>query len=91
WADGAINEWNVLLIAFLLLLGILSSIIQTSGGARAFGEWAASNVKTARGARLVSFGLGILIFIDDYFNSLAVGNISRPLTDRKKVSRAKLA
>lgn len=91
WADGAINEWNVLLIAFLLLLGILSSIIQTSGGARAFGEWAAANVKTARGARLVSFGLGILIFIDDYFNSLAVGNISRPLTDRKNISRAKLA
>lgn len=91
WTDGAINEWNVLLIAFLLLLGILSSIIQTSGGARAFGEWAAANVKTARGARLVSFGLGMLIFIDDYFNSLAVGNISRPLTDRKKVSRAKLA
>ena len=91
WSDGELNEWNVLLIAFLLLLGILSSIIQTSGGARAFGEWAAANVKTARGARLVSFGLGILIFIDDYFNSLAVGNISRPLTDRKKVSRAKLA
>ncbi|WP_353047950.1 Na+/H+ antiporter NhaC family protein [Exiguobacterium sp. s122] len=91
WSEGELNEWNVLLIAFLLLLGILSSIIQTSGGARAFGEWAAANVKTARGARLVSFGLGILIFIDDYFNSLAVGNISRPLTDRKKVSRAKLA
>jgi len=91
WADGALNEWNVLLLVFLLLLGVLSTLIQTSGGARAFGEWASTHVKTARGARLVAFGLGILIFIDDYFNSLAVGNVSRPLTDRRGVSRAKLA
>jgi len=91
WADGALNEWNVLLLVFLLLLGVLSTLIQTSGGAHAFGEWATTHVKTARGARLAAFGLGILIFIDDYFNSLAVGNVSRPLTDRRGVSRAKLA
>src|SRR5690606_23896324 len=61
------------------------------GGSRAFGEWAVKRVKTRAGAQIMAALLGILIFIDDYFNALAVGQISRPVTDRQRISRAKLA
>ncbi|QOY38016.1 Na+/H+ antiporter NhaC family protein [Anaerobacillus isosaccharinicus] len=89
--DGAINSWELYIIFFLLLLGMIASLIAATGGSRAFGEWAMSRVKTRIGAQLVTVLLGIIIFIDDYFNSLTVGNVGRPLTDRHKISRAKLA
>lgn len=89
--DGALNTGNILLIAFLLLLGMMTAFLQASGGSRAFGEWMIKRVKTRRGAQIMTPVLGLVIFIDDYFNSLAVGQIARPLTDRHKVSRAKLA
>ncbi len=90
-ADGAVNTWNVYIILFLLILGIITAFISISGGSRAFGEWAQKKVKTRTGAQLLAAVLGIIIFIDDYFNALAVGQVSRPITDRNKVSRAKLA
>lgn len=90
-SDGELNTWNVYIILFLFLLGIITAFITVSGGSRAFGEWALKRVKSRVGAQLVTFFLGIIIFIDDYFNALAVGQISRPLTDRHRISRAKLA
>lgn len=90
-SDGALNEWNVYILLFLLILGMMTSIISLAGGSRAFGEWAISRVKTRRGAQLLTVVFGLVIFIDDYFNSLAVGNVSRPITDRHRISRAKLA
>jgi len=90
-SDGELNTWNVFIIIFLLLLGIITAFITISGGSRAFGEWALKRVKTRVGAQFVSAILGIIIFIDDYFNALAVGQVSRPITDRHRVSRAKLA
>lgn len=89
--DGAMNTGNLLLIGFLLLLGIMTAFLQTSGGSQAFGAWMVKRIKTRRGAQIMSGILGIIIFIDDYFNALAVGQIARPLTDRHKISRAKLA
>ncbi|TYT74437.1 Na+/H+ antiporter NhaC family protein [Desulfobotulus mexicanus] len=91
WEDGGVNTWNVFIILFLILLGIMTRAIALSGGSRAFGEWAMKRVASRRGARLLTAFLGVFIFIDDYFNSLAVGSISRPVTDRHRVSRAKLA
>lgn len=91
WADGELNTWNVYIILFLIVLGIITAFISITGGSRAFGEWAMKRVKTRAGAQLVGATLGIIIFIDDYFNALAVGQITRPITDRQKVSRAKLA
>ncbi|MFD1849362.1 Na+/H+ antiporter NhaC family protein [Oceanobacillus bengalensis] len=90
-SDGELNKGNLLLLGFLLLLGMMTAFLQSSGGSRAFGEWMMRRVKTRRGAGVMSGVLGIIIFIDDYFNSLAVGQIARPLTDRYKISRAKLA
>ena len=90
WDDG-INTGGVFILLFLLLLGVITTLIDISGGAQAFGNWARSRVKNRQGSQLLTALLGIIIFIDDYFNSLAVGNISRPLTDRSGVSRAKLA
>lgn len=90
WDDG-INTGSIFILSFLLLLGVITTLIDISGGAQAFGDWARERVKTRQGSQLLTVLLGIIIFIDDYFNSLAVGNISRPLTDRSGVSRAKLA
>ncbi|MBM7605376.1 tetracycline resistance efflux pump [Metabacillus crassostreae] len=90
-SDGELNTWNVYIILFLLILGMITALISISGGSRAFGEWAQKRVKTRVGAQFTAALLGILIFIDDYFNALAVGQVSRPITDRQKVSRAKLA
>lgn len=90
-SDGELNTWNVYIILFLFILGMITAFISISGGSRAFGEWAMKRVKTRAGAQLVGAVLGIIIFIDDYFNALAVGQISRPITDRQRVSRAKLA
>ncbi|OED44449.1 Na+/H+ antiporter [Endozoicomonas sp. (ex Bugula neritina AB1)] len=91
WEEGALALGNIYILLFLVVLGILTSLISISGGARAFGEWARHRVKTRQGSQMMTVFLGVLIFIDDYFNSLAVGSISRPLTDRQGVSRAKLA
>ncbi|MBM7097003.1 Na+/H+ antiporter NhaC family protein [Bacillus sp. H-16] len=86
-----VNTWEFYILLFLVILGIIASLITMTGGSRAFGEWALSRVKTRIGAQIVTAFLGIIIFIDDYFNSLTVGNVSRPLTDRHRISRAKLA
>ena len=76
---------------FLIELGIIVSIVNKAGGSKAFGEWAKKNVKSKVGAQLCTFALGVLIFIDDYFNCLTVGSVMRPITDKHKISRSKLA
>lgn len=91
YVDGAWELSNIYILSFLFLLGILTAFVSLSGGSRAFGNWALKRVKTKLGAQLLTVGLGFLFFIDDYFNALAVGQISRPITDRHKVSRAKLS
>lgn len=91
YADGEINKYNLYILLFLIILGVITAFISISGGSRAFGEWALKRVKTRAGAHFVTALLGIIIFIDDYFNALAVGQVSRPLTDRQRISRAKLA
>ncbi len=76
---------------FLVELGILVALVNKSGASAAFGKWAAKHIKTKIGAILATFVLGVLIFIDDYFNCLTVGSVMRPVTDRHKISRSKLA
>ena len=76
---------------FLVELGIIVALINKAGGSRAFGEWAQKHIKTRVGAQLATFALGVLIFIDDYFNCLTVGSVMRPVTDKHKISRAKLS
>ena len=76
---------------FLVELGIIVALINKAGGSAAFGDWARRNIKTRVGAMLATFVLGVLIFVDDYFNCLTVGSVMLPVTDSKKVSRAKLA
>ncbi|RWZ54897.1 Na+/H+ antiporter NhaC family protein [Halobacillus fulvus] len=90
-SEGALNTGNLYLLTFLLLLGITTAFMTASGGSRAFGKWAVERIRTRRGSKLIPAILGIIIFIDDYFNALAVGQVARPVTDRYKVSRAKLA
>ncbi|WP_354623730.1 Na+/H+ antiporter NhaC family protein [Psychromonas sp. MME2] len=89
--EGGINSWNMSIVGFLLLLGMMTALLTLSGGTRAFADWALDHIKDKRGASFLAAFLGVFIFIDDYFNSLAVGSISRPVTDRFNVSRAKLA
>ncbi|MEE1280101.1 MAG: Na+/H+ antiporter NhaC family protein [Oscillospiraceae bacterium] len=76
---------------FLVMLGVLVALINKAGGSAAFGRWAQKHIKTRIGAHLATFALGVLIFIDDYFNCLTVGSVMRPVTDSHKISRAKLA
>jgi len=76
---------------FLVELGILVALVNKAGGSKAFGEWAKTHVKSKVGAALATFVLGVLIFIDDYFNCLTVGSVMRPVTDKHKISRSKLA
>ena len=82
---------NTPIIVFLVVLGILVVLMQKSGGARAYGDWAGRKIKTKGGALAATAGLGSLIFVDDYFNCLTVGSVMRPVTDKFKVSRTKLA
>ncbi|OON99673.1 MAG: sodium:proton antiporter [Epulopiscium sp. Nele67-Bin004] len=82
---------NASIIIFLALLGALVTVITMAGGTKAYGEWAITKIKTKRGAQLSTSFLGLLIFIDDYFNCLTVGTVMRPVTDKYKISRAKLA
>ncbi|MGL5977992.1 MAG: Na+/H+ antiporter NhaC family protein [Erysipelotrichaceae bacterium] len=91
YVDGAWNLSNLYLMGFLFLLGIITSYISTMGGTRAFASWAKKHVKNRVAAQLIAFVLGIVIFIDDYFNALTVGEIARPLSDHYGVSREKLA
>lgn len=87
----ALNDSNVNIIIFLLLLGILTALLSVSGSNQAFAEWAQKRIKGRRGAKLMAACLVFVTFIDDYFHSLAVGAIARPVTDKFHVSRAKLA
>ena len=93
--DGLIaslsDSYNVGILIFLVFLGIMVSLMNKAGGSTAFGNWASKHVKTRVGAQLATILLGCLIFIDDYFNCLTVGSVMRPVTDNKKISRAKLA
>lgn len=91
WAEGELNWFTILIVAFLFQLGIITALIMMSGGAAAFTEWAAQRIKSRRGAQVLTGLLGMIIFIDDYFNALAVGQVARPITDRYRISRAKLA
>lgn len=85
------DSWNVGILVFLVMLGILVSLLNKAGGSAAFGKWASKHIKTRIGAQISVMVLGILIFVDDYFNCLTVGSVMRPVTDRHKVSRAKLS
>lgn len=85
------DSWNVGILVFLVVLGIIVVLMNKAGGSRAYGEWAVRRIKTRKGASLATFALGVLIFVDDYFNCLTVGLVMRPVTDTHKVSRAKLA
>lgn len=85
------DTYNVGILVFLVILGILVCILNRAGGSAAFGRWAAKHIKTNIGAQLATIALGVLIFIDDYFNCLTVGSVMRPVCDKHKVSRAKLA
>ncbi len=82
---------NVGILIFLVVLGVMVSMMNKAGGSAAFGEWAGEHIKTRIGAQLAAIMLGVLIFIDDYFNCLTVGSVMRPVTDKHQVSRAKLA
>ena len=79
------------IFVFLVVLGVLVALVNKSGGSAAFGRWAEKNIKSRTGAMLATFALGVLIFIDDYFNCLTVGSVMRPVADSHKVSRAKLS
>ncbi len=85
------NQWNIGIIIFLVLLGTLVIMINKAGGSDAYGKWARTKIKSKKTALLSTLGLGILIFVDDYFNCLTVGSVMRPITDKYKISRAKLA
>ncbi|MEZ8187709.1 Na+/H+ antiporter NhaC family protein [Shewanella sp. 5S214] len=91
WKDAALNSWNVYILGFLVVLGMITALITVSGSARAFADWAKLRIRNKRDAKLMTIFLGCVVFIDDYFNSLVVGSISRPITDRYHISRAKLA
>lgn len=79
------------IFAFLVILGIIVALLNKAGGSKAFGDWASKHVKTKVGACIATFLFGVLIFIDDYFNCLTVGAVMRPVTDKNKISRAKLS
>lgn len=93
--DGIIaslaDSYNVGILIFLVVLGAMVMLMNRAGGSAAFGRWAANHIKTKFGAMMATMILGILIFIDDYFNCLTVGSVMKPVTDKHKISRAKLA
>ena len=85
------DSGNVGILIFLVILGIMVALMNKAGGSAAYGRWATKAIKTRKGALLSTFLLGVLVFVDDYFNCLTVGSVMRPVTDTHKVSRAKLA
>ena len=86
-----IDSVDFSILMFMILLGMIVMLMQESGGTRAYGEWASGHLKSKRSALVTTSLLGALIFVDDYFNCLTVGSVMRPVTDKYKVSRAKLA
>ena len=95
FGDGMIaqlsDSWNVGILIFLVVLGIMVALMNKAGGSAAFGEWAQKHIKTKAGAQVATILLGILIFIDDYFNCLTVGSVMKPVTDKHGISKEKLA
>ena len=95
FVDGMISSiadsWNAGILVFLVILGCMVMLMNKAGGSTAFGKWAAKNVKSKIGAQVATIALGCIIFIDDYFNCLTVGSVMRPVTDKHKISREKLA
>ena len=95
FTDGMIAQladgWNVGILIFLVILGTMVVLMNKAGGSAAFGLWSEKHVKTRLGAQMATIILGALVFIDDYFNCLTVGSVMRPITDKHKISRAKLA
>ena len=96
--DAVVNDGIITALAanagiylFLVLLGIIVTLLNASGGSAAFGRWAGNHIKSRGGAMLAAFALGVLVFVDDYFNCLTVGSVMLPITDRNRVSRAKLS
>ncbi len=89
--NSVADPYNVGILLFLVLLGMLVSVITKAGGSKAYGNWAASKIKGKKAALLSTSALGVLIFIDDYFNCLTVGTVMKPVTDKFKISRAKLS
>ena len=85
------DSYNMGIIVFLVVLGIMVDLMNKGGGSEAFGRWAKKTVKSRAGAQLMTMLLGVLIFVDDYFNCLTVGAVMRPVTESHKISRAKLA
>ena len=85
------DSYNMGILVFLVILGVMVCMMNKAGGSAAFGRWAKEHIKTRAGAQLATIALGVLIFIDDYFNCLTVGSVMRPVTDSHNVSRAKLA
>ena len=88
---GMINAIDISILIFLVVLGVMVDLMNKAGGSAAFGRWAKKAVKSRVGAQLLTMLLGVLIFIDDYFNCLTVGAVMRPVTESHKISRAKLA
>ena len=93
--DGIIaslsDAYNVGILVFLVILGIIVALLNKSGGSKAFGEWASRRIKTKAGAQFATIVLGILIFVDDYFNCLTVGSVMSPLSEANGVPKTKLA
>ena len=93
--DGIVSvlsdSYNVGILVFLVVLGVIVALMNKTGASAAFGRWAEVKIKTRLGAQLATVALGVLIFVDDYFNCLTVGSVMRPITDKHKVSRAKIA
>ena len=93
--DGVItvlsDSWNVGILVFLVILGTMVQLMNKTGGSLAFGRWASTHIKSKVGVQLATILLGVLIFIDDYFNCLTVGSVMRPVTDKEKISREKLS
>ena len=85
------DSYNMGILVFLVILGIMVCMMNKAGGSAAFGRWAGRKIKSRIGTQLVTILLGVLIFIDDYFNCLTVGSVMRPVTDKQNISRAKLA
>ena len=95
FSDGYVgalaDSYNVGILVFLVMLGALVAMMNKAGGSAAFGRWATKHIKTRVGAQLATVALGVLIFVDDYFNCLTVGSVMRPVTDKQNISRAKLS
>ncbi|WP_067656990.1 Na+/H+ antiporter NhaC family protein [Ferrimonas marina] len=91
WDDGAVDTWNVPLLGFLIVLGMVIALINASGAAKAFAQWARTRIRSRKNARLMTMALGFVVFIDDYFNTLSVGSVAKPVADDHKVSREELA